>query len=138
MPINKIDILGGNLVLSLFIPLFFILFALKLENRISIMGKKKSLDLPVLRQKINGIDSDIIKLLSERKKLSKEVILAKEKGHSPIRDQKREADLLDRLIKTGKKAGLDAHFVSKLFYEIISNQFMDSCSENIITVISNN
>ena len=94
MPSNKIDKMSRNLVLSLFIHLFFLLFALKLENRISIMGKKKSLDLPVLRQKINGIDSDIIKLLAERKKLSKDVILAKEEGHSPIRDQNAHLVLL--------------------------------------------
>ncbi len=85
------------------------------------MGKKKTTDLPQLRNKINGIDADIIKLLADRRKLSKEVIIAKEQGHSPIRDQKREADLLDRLMKVGKKSGLDAHFVSKIFYEIIED-----------------
>jgi chorismate mutase/prephenate dehydratase len=85
------------------------------------MGKKKTSDLPQLRNKINGIDAEIIKLLADRRKISKEVIIAKEHGHSPIRDMKREADLLDRLMKVGKKSGLDAHFVSKIFYEIIED-----------------
>jgi chorismate mutase / prephenate dehydratase len=85
------------------------------------MAKKKNTDLPLLRNKINSIDSEIINLLANRRKLSKEVIIAKEQNHNPIRDQKREADLLDRVMKVGKKTGLDAHFVSKVFYEIIED-----------------
>lgn len=85
------------------------------------MGKNKKSELPQLRRQINSIDSEIIKLLSNRRKLSKEVIIEKEKGHNPIRDQKREADLLDKLLKVGRKEGLDAHFVSKVFYEIIED-----------------
>lgn len=85
------------------------------------MGKNKNVKLPELRNQINGIDADIIKLLAERRKLSREVIIAKEQDRSPIRDQKREADLLDRLMKIGKKTGLDAHFISKIFYEIIED-----------------
>ena len=85
------------------------------------MAKKKNTDLPLLRNKINSIDSEIINLLANRRKLSKEVIIAKEQNHNPIRDQKREADLLDRVMKAGKKTGLDAHFVSKVFYEIIED-----------------
>jgi chorismate mutase / prephenate dehydratase len=85
------------------------------------MAKGKNTDLPQLRNKINGIDAEIIDLLANRRKLSKDVIIAKEQNHNPIRDQKREADLLDRVMKIGKKSGLDAHFVSKVFYEIIED-----------------
>lgn len=85
------------------------------------MGKKKKIELPLIRNKINSIDSEIIKLLADRRKLSKEVVIAKELAHSPIRDHKREADLLDRLMILGKKSGLDAHFVSKVFFEIIDD-----------------
>ena len=80
-----------------------------------------SKDLPEIRKNINEVDSEIIKLLAKRRKLSKEVIRAKEVSDKPIRDQKREQDLLNRLIAFGKENGLDAHFVTKVFYEIIDD-----------------
>ncbi len=84
------------------------------------MAKKKQ-DITLLREKINQLDSGLIKLLAQRRKLSKEVIVVKETFHKPIRDQQREAELLNRLIKAGKKEGLDSHFLSKVFYEIIED-----------------
>lgn len=74
-----------------------------------------------LRSDINKIDSELIKLLSERRKLSAEVVLVKNELSSPIRDQQREAELLNRLIQTGKEAGLNSHFIKKIFYEIIDD-----------------
>ena len=84
------------------------------------MAKKKQ-DIALLRDKINQLDSGLIKLLAQRRKLSKEVIVVKENSNKPIRDQQREAELLNRLIKAGKKEGLDSHFLSKIFYEIIED-----------------
>ena len=84
------------------------------------MAKKKQ-DITLLREKINQLDSGLIKLLAQRRKLSKEVIVVKETFHKPIRDQQREAELLNRLIKAGKKEGLDSYFLSKVFYEIIED-----------------
>ena len=84
------------------------------------MAKKKQ-DITLLRDKINQLDSGLIKLLAQRRKLSKEVIVVKENSNKPIRDKQREAELLNRLIKAGKKEGLDSHFLSKVFYEIIED-----------------
>ena len=83
------------------------------------MAKKK--DISQIRENINKVDENLIKLLSRRRDLSKGVILAKENSQSPIRDQKRESDLLNRLIKLGKKEGLDSHYLTKVFYEIIED-----------------
>ncbi|MFA7419726.1 MAG: bifunctional 3-deoxy-7-phosphoheptulonate synthase/chorismate mutase [Melioribacteraceae bacterium] len=83
------------------------------------MAKKK--DISHIRENINKVDESLIKLLSKRRDLSKGVILAKENSQSPIRDQKRESDLLNRLIKLGKKEGLDSHYLTKVFYEIIED-----------------
>ncbi len=83
------------------------------------MAKKK--DISHLRDGINKVDENIIKLLSKRRELSKGVVLAKESSQSPIRDQKRESDLLNRLIKLGKKEGLDSHYLTKVFYEVIED-----------------
>jgi chorismate mutase / prephenate dehydratase len=85
------------------------------------MAQKKIKQIGQLRDEINRIDEGVIKLLSQRRKLSKDVIQAKETSHSAIRDQKREAELLSRLMKLGKKEGLDSHFLSKVFYEIIED-----------------
>lgn len=85
------------------------------------MAKEKTNDLKTLRAEINKIDEKIIELLSKRRTLSKEIALTKEISKSPIRDQKREEELLRRLIKFGKKYGLDSNFLSRVFYEIIED-----------------
>jgi len=78
-------------------------------------------DLDKLRELINNVDSKIIELLSERRKLSKEVIREKDDKNSPIRDQNREEELLKRIIKLGKEKNVDPHFLTKVFYEIIKD-----------------
>ncbi|NOX65445.1 MAG: bifunctional chorismate mutase/prephenate dehydratase, partial [Chlorobi bacterium] len=56
-------------------------------------------ELDKLRELINNVDSEIIELLSERRKLSKDIIREKDDKNSPIRDQNREEALLKRIIK---------------------------------------
>ncbi|MBU1096196.1 MAG: 3-deoxy-D-arabinoheptulosonate-7-phosphate synthase [Ignavibacteriae bacterium HGW-Ignavibacteriae-2] len=86
-------------------------------------------DLSKLRNNINKVDEEIIKLLSERRKLSKEVIKAKDESDKPIRDQNRETELLKKIIKYGKEKGIDAHFLTKVFYEIIEDSVRIQMSE---------
>lgn len=74
-----------------------------------------------LRSKINLLDESILKLLSERRQLSMDIIKEKEKHESEIRDKEREKDILSRLVDTGKKLGLDTHYISKIFQEIIDD-----------------
>jgi chorismate mutase/prephenate dehydratase len=74
-----------------------------------------------LREKINSIDSNLLELLSERRKLALEVIKAKDFDGKPIRDRTREKELLNRLVRIGKENGLDTHFVTKLFHDIIED-----------------
>lgn len=74
-----------------------------------------------LREKINNIDENLLSLLSERRKLSLEVVKYKEQNDNPIRDKDREQELLTALIIKGKKLGLDANYVTKIFYEIIDD-----------------
>lgn len=85
------------------------------------MAKKKLLVIDLLRKEINSVDEKLVKLLAQRRKLSKEVILTKETTQSPIRDQRREEELLRRLINYGKKEGLDSTYISKIFYEVIED-----------------
>lgn len=74
-----------------------------------------------IRKKINAIDEQLLKILSERRKLSLEIVKLKNQDKSLIRDKTREKELLIKLIETGKEYGLDSHYVSKIFYEIIDD-----------------
>ena len=76
-------------------------------------------DLDQLRKKINKIDKELINLLSERRKISKEIISAKNVGNNPIRDPKREAELLKNIIRLGEEVGMDSHFITRVFIEIV-------------------
>jgi len=74
-----------------------------------------------LRKKINLVDANLIDLLAQRRILSKEVIKDKNEKNNPIRDEKREEELLNRLVELGKEKGVDQHFLTKVFYEIIED-----------------
>ncbi len=82
------------------------------------MAEKK---INKIRENINQVDAEIIKLLAERRKLSKKVVESKEENDQPIRDLNRETKLLSQIISLGKKFGLDSHYVSKIFYDIIED-----------------
>lgn len=82
---------------------------------------KKEKDIDALRKQINEIDSLLIDLLTKRRNLSKDIIVAKDLNDLPIRDEKREKELLKRLISEGRRKGLEAEYVSRIFYEIIEN-----------------
>lgn len=74
-----------------------------------------------LRNKVNKIDEQILKLLSERRQLSIDIVKMKNADNSVIRDVEREKELLTHLMEKGREAGLDSHFVLKLFQEIVSD-----------------
>ena len=78
-------------------------------------------NLTDLRDDINNVDSKILNLLSERRKLSEEIINTKIESDQPIRDTQRETELLSRIITEGKELGLDSHYISKIFYDIIDD-----------------
>ena len=74
-----------------------------------------------LRDRINQLDESLLKLLADRRTLSMDIIKEKEKHEYNIRDKEREKDILSRLVETGKKLGLDTHYISKIFQEIIDD-----------------
>ncbi|GAB1349275.1 chorismate mutase [Ignavibacteriales bacterium] len=74
-----------------------------------------------LRDRINGLDEELINLLVKRRSLSMEVVKRKDLTGYPLRDTKREKELLQKLIKIGKKAGLEPTFVTRIFHEIIDD-----------------
>jgi chorismate mutase/prephenate dehydratase len=74
-----------------------------------------------IREQINKIDEDIIRLLAERRKLSLEIIKLKNLENKTIRDKEREMELLSHIVKISEKYGLDSNYISKIFREIIDD-----------------
>ncbi len=77
--------------------------------------------IPSIRGEIDETDAEILRLLAVRRKLSQEIARAKNVNRSPIRDREREQELLIRRIRSGRDQGLDAHYVTKVFHEIIGD-----------------
>ncbi|WP_293762204.1 chorismate mutase, partial [uncultured Paraglaciecola sp.] len=84
-----------------------------------------SLELEELRVKITELDTHLLSFLAKRQQFTNQVAETKIKNQIPVRDQKREEQLLLRLIKEGKKHGLDAHYVTQLFHVIIEDSVLN-------------
>ncbi|MFT2092642.1 prephenate dehydratase [Paraglaciecola sp. 2405UD69-4] len=84
-----------------------------------------SSELEQLRINITELDTQLLTFLAKRQKYTNQVAETKIKNHIPVRDQKREEQLLIRLIKEGKKHGLDPHYVTQLFHVIIEDSVLN-------------
>jgi chorismate mutase/prephenate dehydratase len=74
-----------------------------------------------LRRKIDSLDGEVLRLLARRRALSSEIIGAKRDSDLPLRDSAREEELLGRLISEGRRRGLDAHYVTRVYHEVIAD-----------------
>lgn len=79
------------------------------------------LTIKQLRDKIDKIDADIIKKLSQRKSLSIKIGKIKSKLDIRVVDNKREKQLMRYYEKLCSEFNLQSSFVKKLFEIIISN-----------------
>jgi chorismate mutase/prephenate dehydratase len=82
-------------------------------------------ELEALRVKITELDTQLLTFLAKRQQYTNQVAETKIKNEIPVRDQKREEQLLIRLIKEGQKQGLDAHYITKLFHVIIEDSVLN-------------
>ncbi len=80
--------------------------------------------LDEIRLRLNDIDNELLTLFAERRKLSIEVAKNKVETSKPVRDAKREQQLLVKLINNGKKHELDAHYITQLFHTIIEDSVL--------------
>ncbi len=78
-------------------------------------------DLGKTRNEIDDVDRSILEGLALRRKLLQKIIHAKDRLDAPIRDTLREEQILGDLIVRGRDLGLDAHFVTRVFHEIIDD-----------------
>ena len=79
------------------------------------------MDLDQCRKDINSLDKSLLELLAKRRTISRKVIEDKLERGLDLRDPAREGEVLETLIKAGRKLGLDAHFVTRVFHEIIED-----------------
>ena len=74
-----------------------------------------------LRQALDDLDRVILSALGERARLSRDIVAAKSEAASPLRDEVREAALLDHRSAYGERLGLDPVFVRRLYREILDD-----------------
>ena len=82
------------------------------------------IELSQLRQDINEIDNELMILLAKRRRISHLVAEAKIAQNKPVRDIKREEQLLIELIQGGKSLNLDAYYVKQVFQTIIEDSVL--------------
>lgn len=82
------------------------------------------MELHDIRQAISDTDQQLLGLLAKRRNLALAVAAAKLSQNKPIRDTKREQELLLSLIEQGKLQGLDAQYVTRIFHVIIEDSVL--------------
>jgi len=74
-----------------------------------------------LRAKLDDIDRRIVAALGERDQLASDIGNLKLKDGGGLRDLQREENLLTRLVAEARAANLDAHYVARLYREILDH-----------------
>ncbi|OCW96614.1 chorismate mutase [Alishewanella sp. HH-ZS] len=82
------------------------------------------MELDQIRTAISDTDQQLLGLLAKRRALALAVAEAKLSRNKPIRDQKREQELLLSLIEQGKPLGLDAQYVTRIYHVIIEDSVL--------------
>ena len=83
-----------------------------------------STDLDQIRSAISSLDSELLRLLSQRRDLSIKVADYKVKTSKPVRDAEREQQLLVSLIERGKALKLDSQYVTQIFHQVIEDSVL--------------
>ena len=76
-----------------------------------------------LRKNIDKIDQEILMNLKQRIEITEEIGRIKKTDQSDILDQKRETEILDSLLATGRKYGMDAKFIISVWRQIIVHSY---------------
>jgi chorismate mutase len=76
--------------------------------------------IPKLRKKVDEIDDQILKALSERVKVCKAIGDAKKKQGIPIRDIPRENEVYIRIKEKSAQCRLDQEQIERVYREIVN------------------
>ena len=78
-------------------------------------------DIRDIRDDIDELDKQLLTLLGERRKRSIEAAKAKEVESDWFRDKNREEELLATRIQLGRGLGLDSHYITSLFEDVLED-----------------
>ena len=78
-------------------------------------------NIQTVRDAIDGIDRELLRLLAERRKCSIEAAKAKEVEPDWFRDKSREEQLLADRVEVGARHGLDSHYVTSVFHDVVED-----------------
>lgn len=81
-------------------------------------------ELQFLRENIDRTDEEIVRLIGERFKYTKQIGLCKAKHGMPIRSAKREEELFARIGRLSKEEGLDDKMTKKIWKMIVKKVCM--------------
>lgn len=84
------------------------------------MSSQPPSPLSALRQRLDGIDADLVNALARRQSVIDEVASAKKEG-GVLRDPAREEALLKRLLELGAGEGLEPFVITRIFRELIDH-----------------
>lgn len=95
----------------------------KIINRLKVRSKtfkdEKSLDiLALLREEINETDKLLLKTLSKRMEIVKQIAQVKKEKNVAVLQTKRWNEVIGKMTKYANAAGLDVEFVNRLFKEV--------------------
>jgi monofunctional chorismate mutase len=76
-----------------------------------------------LRKDIDKIDQEILMNLKQRIEITKEIGRIKKTDQSDILDKKREIEIVDNLLTTGRKYQMDDDFVITIWRQIIAYSY---------------
>lgn len=84
------------------------------------MTSEHNQNISDLRGRIDQLDSELLTILADRLELARQVVQAKDGQNIEIRDLARERDLIRRRLIEGGARGLESHFLTKVFHEILA------------------
>ena len=73
-----------------------------------------------LRKKVDEVDEQILRSLSQRAEICKSIGLIKEKQGIPIQDFPRETDVYAHIRERSTELGLDPSYVEEIYRQIVS------------------
>ncbi len=89
-----------------------------LEFRNTMIGDKEGNKLRELREKIDNLDEEFLKLLSTRMQFSRDIATIKKKLNMSALQMKRWNEILEDRIKFSKDLGLDEDFIIKIMEQV--------------------
>jgi len=78
-------------------------------------------ELAKSREEIDRLDKQLLNILSQRFKLTRQIGLFKKEHDLPMKDPQREAEMIKKRLTSGQKLKLSPIFIEKIFKLIVTS-----------------